>query len=117
MNTTIKINRLRFRAFHGVMEQERIVGNTFEVTVNLHCNVDDAIETDSINATISYADIIDIVKTQMEIPSQLLEHVAGRIKKAILGQYPNIIGGSITIAKLTPPIPVEVDSVAVTIKW
>jgi len=117
MTTTIKINRLRLRAFHGVMEQERIIGNTFEVTVHIRCNVDLAISSDNIDATINYAEIIETIKKEMSIPSKLLEHVAGRIQKAITNQYPSIIGGSITIAKLTPPIPVEVESVAITIQW
>ena len=117
MTTTIEINRLRLRARHGVMQQERTVGNIFEVTAHLQCNVGRAIADDDLSATLNYAEAIDIIKSEMAIPSRLLEHAAGRIRTALTIKFPCITGGRITIAKLTPPIPVEVKSVAVTIQW
>ena len=35
MTTTIEVNALRVYAHHGVMPQERAVGNEFEVTVHV----------------------------------------------------------------------------------
>lgn len=35
MRTSITLDNLRFRARHGVMEQERAVGNTFVVALRL----------------------------------------------------------------------------------
>lgn len=115
--TTIEINRLRLRARHGVMQQERTVGNTFEVTAHLQCNVGRAVADDDLSATLDYAEAIDVIKSEMAIPSRLLEHAAGRIRTALTTKFPCITGGRISIAKLTPPIPVEVESVAVTIRW
>ena len=94
METTIEINSLRIHAFHGVMEQENL-----EETVN-------------------YAQIIEVIKQEMSIPSELLENVAYRIKTAISRQFHRIKHGKIKIAKLQPPIPnVDIQSVAVIISW
>lgn len=117
MTTTIEVNRLRMRAYIGVHEQERLIGNTFEITVHLRCNIDQAIASDTLSATIDYSEVISIVKGEMSKPAQLLEYVVGRIRTALLSRFPNILGGRISLAKLTPPIPVEVESVAVTIEW
>lgn len=117
ITTTIEINRLRLRANHGVMSQERKIGNTFEVTAHLRCQAEGAVSSDELSATLNYAEAIDTIKAVMAEPSQLLEHVAGRIRSALTDRFPIISGGRITVAKLTPPIPVEVESVAVTIEW
>ena len=35
MECSVKLERMRFYAYHGVMEQERRVGNDFEVTLEV----------------------------------------------------------------------------------
>ncbi len=116
-DTTIEINGLRLYARHGVMEQERLVGNEFEVTVHLKASVDEALTDDDLSATINYADVVELIRQLMSQPSRLLEHVAYRIKCAITDRYPKVIAGMIRVAKLTPPIPADMDSVAVVIRW
>ncbi|MBQ9074186.1 MAG: dihydroneopterin aldolase [Muribaculaceae bacterium] len=117
ITATIEINKLRLRALHGVLVQERIAGNIFEVTVHLHYPVMSAIESDDIDSTLNYAEVVETIKTVMEQPSQLLEHVAGRLHKALTQQFPAISGGMIRIAKVTPPISTQLNSVAVTLNW
>ncbi len=58
MKTTIEITRLRLHAFHGVLEQERRVGNDFEVSVTVGYPV--VIGSDELSATLNYAELIDI---------------------------------------------------------
>lgn len=115
--STIEINRLRLRAHHGVLPQERIAGNIFEVTVHLNYPITSAIKNDNIASTLNYADVIEVIKQIMEQPSQLLEHVVGRLQTALTEQYPKIKNGYIRIAKMAPPISEQVESVAVSIKW
>ena len=117
MTTTIEIKRLRLFANHGVGAQERIVGNLFEVSIALKYPADAAGISDSVNDTLNYAEVIDVVKHEMAIPSNLLEHVASRIRSAILAKWPAIEGGMIRVAKLTPPCGVELEEVAATIEW
>lgn len=119
METTIEINSLRIHAFHGVMEQEKRVGNIFEVSASLQSETGiGAYVNDNLEETVNYAQIIEVIKQEMSIPSELLENVAYRIKTAISRQFHRIKHGKIKIAKLQPPIPnVDIQSVAVIISW
>ncbi|MCX4289596.1 MAG: dihydroneopterin aldolase [Duncaniella sp.] len=112
---TIEINRLRIKARHGVFSQEHAVGNIFEVSIKIICPMEKALLYDALEGTISYAEIIDVVKEIMRQPSQLIEHVAYSIKKSLLAAYPQILGGEIRVAKLQPPVNAELEEVAVTI--
>ncbi|WP_297062906.1 dihydroneopterin aldolase [uncultured Duncaniella sp.] len=117
MKGIIEINGLRLFARHGVFEEERINGNTFELTVHLCYPIDRAVMTDNVADTLNYAEAIEIIRKEMEIPSRLLEHVVGRIRSALLSAYPAITSGSIKLTKLNPPIPVDIDGTAVKIEW
>lgn len=106
----IKIDGLLLHAHHGVMEQERTCGNEFEVTVELdveYCG------SDSLDATVNYAEVIDLIRREMSIPSLLIEHVASRIGASIRREFPAVLGGSVTVAKLLPPVTARMRSVSV----
>lgn len=116
---TIEVNNLILRAHHGVMEQERAVGNDFSVTVHLQVELsDDALLSDDVHSTINYADVVAIVKHVMAQPCNLLETVCQRLALQLRSGFPNITGGLVRIAKLSPPIEgIKLDSVAVAISW
>ena len=116
MENSIRLNTMKFYAFHGIMEQEKKVGNIFIVNLELFTDLSKASETDELSDTINYAEIYDIVKTEMEIPSNLLEHVAGRILRKIKQQFPVIEKIEICLAKERPPVGGEVESAAVVMK-
>ena len=78
----IFINGVRFHAYHGVMPQERVVGADFTVDVKVGYDMTQAIDSDNITHAINYAQVADIIAREMAIPSQLLEHVAGRTANA-----------------------------------
>ena len=81
---------MRFFAQHGVAPQERIVGNEFILSLKLKTDVSRAIKTDDVSHTVSYADVYQSVKNEMEIPSRLLEHVGGRIIERLFHDFPTI---------------------------
>lgn len=116
MRVSVEIERLRLRARHGVGEQERLVGNAFEVTVRMDYDVpDEAMAADRMADFISYADVAQMVKDEMAVPSQLLEHVAWRIRCRLLGAFPQVTGGMVKVAKLTPPMGCELAHAAATV--
>lgn len=117
MRTSIILDRLRFYAFHGVEEQERRVGNIFTVSLRLDYPFEEAMATDRLTATLNYAEAYEVVKQEMAIPSRLLEHVAGRIRRSLLLRFPQISGGRIRVEKLRPPIPGCDGTAAVEIDW
>ncbi|MDE6860968.1 MAG: dihydroneopterin aldolase [Duncaniella sp.] len=114
---TIEINGLILFARHGVFAQERELGNKFEVTVHLQYPIDCAMQSDDLNETINYAEVVDLIQDVMEHPSKLLENVVFRLHSAIINRYPSVSGGSIKVAKLNPPIPAAMQDVAVKINF
>ncbi|MCH5325884.1 MAG: dihydroneopterin aldolase [Duncaniella sp.] len=114
---TIEINGLKVYARHGVNPQERTVGNTFEVTVHLRYPIVEAMKRDHVTATLNYAQVIDLIKDVMNTPSALLENVAHRLHSNLMLHFPDIQGGIIRVAKLTPPVTAELDDVAIRIEW
>jgi len=112
----IEIKKLIFHAFHGVSEQERIAGNNFRIDLKLFLDLSKAIESDNLEDTVDYAEIFNLVKEEMMIPSQLLEHVAGRIVRRIKQEYPVISKISIRLAKNNPPIGGEIQEAAIIIR-
>lgn len=115
---TIEINRLRVYAHHGVMPQERTIGNEFEVSVKLLYPAAEAIEQDNLNGTLNYAEACDEIKRVMAEPSALLEHVCGQLRKALCSRFPLIKQGSVKVIKIKPPIPgAQMESVAVELSW
>ncbi|MBR1415627.1 MAG: dihydroneopterin aldolase [Prevotella sp.] len=114
-SSTIFIDRLRLHAFHGVMEQERRVGADFLVSLSVHYNIDRAMSTDSLEDTLSYADLCSLVRREMAVPSQLLEHVAGRMARSIFECFPEVTAVDLRLAKLNPPMGADCEGAGVEI--
>ncbi len=113
----IELENVRFHARHGVMKQERITGNEFEVNLKVKTDFASALESDNLDNTISYADIYDVIKTEMMKPSDLIEHVAGRILKRLIENWPQLDSIYLKVSKLNPPIPGEVAKASVVLDW
>jgi len=116
MTTKMTLETMRFYAFHGVSEQERAVGGYY--TCDLSYSIDtDATETDCLDDTADYAAMFDVVKAEMMQPSRLIEHLAGRIIKALRAGFAEVYDMTVTVAKLNPPVNGEADKATVTIKY
>ena len=100
----IYINDLRFHAFHGVMPQERLTGNDYSVDLRVGYDVGAAMLSDDVGDTINYADMYDIVRQEMSVPSQLVERVAYRIAHRISSRYPDVTRMDVKVTKLNPPL-------------
>ena len=115
LRSNIFVQNLRVYAFHGVLPQERTVGGDYSVDLRVHYNIFKAMETDSLDDTISYADLVALVKREMAQPSALLEHLAGRIAKAVLRSYPQTEQVMVRITKQNPPMGVSCDGAGVEV--
>lgn len=100
----IYLRDVRFHAFHGVMPQEKTVGADFTVNIRIGFDVSRAMSTDDVADTVSYADIYDILRREMDIPSRLIEHVAGRIAASVGATYPDVSSIMVSITKDNPPM-------------
>ena len=101
----ILLNDLRFHAFHGALEQERLVGGWFRVSVDADTPMEDATQTDQLEDTVNYADMAIAVQEEMAASSRLLEHVAGRIARRLLHDFPPLLSVKVRVIKENPPIP------------
>ncbi len=100
----IFLREVRFHAFHGVLPQERKVGADFTVTLKVAVDITKATESDEVEDTLNYAMLYDVVKQEMEIPSKLLEHVAGRIGRMVMERFPMVTSIDMRLTKLNPPM-------------
>ena len=76
---------MRFRGRHGVLPEEKLNEQPFEVDVVLHTDLRDAAERDELAATVDYATVFDLVRAIVEGPSfDLIEAIAGTIATAVL---------------------------------
>ncbi len=113
--STIAIEGMTFRAYHGCMEEEQVIGNTFVVDLYLEADTEKAELSDDLNDTTDYAEAYNIVKREIEIPSKLLEHVGRRILDAVKGSFPEVASIELKVSKMNPPINGQADSVSVTL--
>ena len=110
------LKNVRFLAFHGVLPQERLVGGDFLVNLRVGYPIEKAMESDEVEDTLNYAALFDLVRQEMNKPSQLLEHVAGRIVKTIMEAFPAVTSVDLELTKLNPPMGADSDGAGIFLK-
>ena len=107
------LKNVRFRAFHGVLPQERLVGGDFLLNLRVGYPIEKGMESDEVEDTLNYAALFDLVRQEMNKPSQLLEHVAGRIVKTIMEAFPAVTSVDLELTKLNPPMGADSDGAGI----
>jgi len=96
---------MEFFAYHGVLNDERINGQYFEIDVEMGLDLSDACESDNILDTVDYGQIYLTVK---EITTKnrfnLVETLAARIIEAIFNKHPRVDEICVSIRKPEAPI-------------
>lgn len=113
----IILNEVRFHVFHGVMPQERVTGGDFLMTLRVGYPLAAAVMSDNVADTLDYASLYQLVEQEMQEPSNLLEHVAGRIAKTIEKTYPHVSSIDLTLTKFNPPMGADCKGASVEIHW
>ena len=109
----ISLDGLRFHAFHGVLPQERQIGNDYVVSLRAGYDVGTAALTDDVADTLNYAAVFNVVKAEMAVPSHLLERVAWRIGERLMTEFPAITSLDIRLTKQNPPMGADSDGATV----
>ena len=117
MKGTIELLGMNFTACHGCLPEERRDGNRFIVDFKAQYDLRKAVKSDALEDTLDYGGIYDIVAAEMAVPSNLLEHVAGRIATAIKAAHPELKHFSVSVTKFNPPVKGPADSSRVTIEY
>ena len=100
----IYIDSIHLHARHGVLEQEQLTGNDYNIDIRLGFDVARAMETDNVDDTLNYAEVFGTVKEEMQTASKLIEHVAGRIAKRLLREHEGATSVWLRVTKLNPPM-------------
>jgi 7,8-dihydroneopterin aldolase/epimerase/oxygenase len=109
----IQIENMEFYSFHGHFKEERIVGNKFLVDLTIETDMKLPAESDNLKDAVNYQRVYEIVKSQMEMKSHLLEHIAGRILDAIYSEMKGITRVTVKVSKMNPPMGGKIGSVNV----
>jgi len=112
---TIQLHTIKLYAFHGCLKEERKIGSEYTVDVTLNADLEGASNSDSLSDTLDYVQVHRIVQEEMKIPSDLLEHVAGRILNRFFKELFQLESAAVTVAKVNPPIMGNVASVSVAL--
>ncbi len=111
----IEIEGMEFYAFHGHFDVEKVAGNRFLVNLKIEADCSKAGKTDNLEDTLDYQKAYLMVKEEMAIPSNLLEHVGQRIVNRIKTEFPETENIAVKISKMTPPMGGQIEKVSVTI--
>ncbi|MBR8713188.1 dihydroneopterin aldolase [Porphyromonas levii] len=103
-HTSIKLEKLHFYSYHGLLEQEKSVGNDFEVSLEFHFPALEVMVTGDLAEGINYALIYKFIEREMAIPTELLEVLCYRMLEHLKEEFPLISQATLSITKLAPPI-------------
>lgn len=113
----VLVEDLEVFAYHGHFKEEQLVGRNFIVNLMVDTDFTKAVETDELSGTVDYSRLCRIIHEQMAIPSKLLEHVGGRIFKAIKTEFGNsIVFAELKIAKINTPLPGKIGAVSIVMR-
>lgn len=117
MSDSIFVRGLALHAYHGVMQHEAKVGQTFRLDLDLDIDLAAASRSDKLKDTVSY-DMV--VKTASEAfcarRYRLVEAAAGAVAEALLERCPDVRAVRITVHKPHAPIAATFDDVGVTVE-
>ena len=84
----IALENIRLYGYHGASENERELGQRFEVDVEIIADLSDAVATDDMKKTVNYEAVYRLVES--EVVNQkyhLHEAMADKIARDVLEQY------------------------------
>ncbi len=112
---TVEITGLSLYTHHGVSEAEREVGQRLVLDLRLDVGETDATVTDSIDDTVDYAEVCQLVALIAQQRSHnTLERLCSTIANRLLADY-ELEGVWVKATKPEPPIPLSVDEVSVEV--
>ena len=110
---TIHLQNLQFKAYHGLYEEEKILGNHFTVNVLVKYQPKNILIT-SIKETINYQTIFELISKRMLIATALLETLVIDIANEIFDEFYLVEEVDICIVKKNAPIEKFIGNVAVS---
>jgi dihydroneopterin aldolase len=116
MTDQVYVSGLALHAYHGVMQHEAKVGQTFSLDLVLDLDLAEASRTDKLAHTVGYDQVVDVAsKAFCGRRYRLVEAAAGAVADAVLGRFPQVEAVRVTIHKPHAPIAATFADVGVSI--
>ena len=116
MSDAVFISGLALHAFHGVMQHEAKVGQTFTLDLMLDIDLTEASRSDKLTHTVGYDEVVAIAtRAFCARRYRLVEAAAGAVAEAVLGRFPLITSVRVTVHKPHAPIAATFADVGVSI--
>jgi len=117
MTDRVFVDGLALHAYHGVMQHEAKVGQTFKLDLSLAIDLTTASRTDKLAHTVGYDQVVEVATRAFQAKRyRLVEAAAGAVADAVLGQFPQVSGVQVTVHKPHAPIAATFDDVGVSIR-
>ncbi|MFN0073404.1 MAG: dihydroneopterin aldolase [Chloroflexota bacterium] len=105
MTDAIELQGIQCFGHHGVLAEERRLGQAFVVDVSLHLDLRPSATADDLTQGVDYASVIRMVREMVEgEPSNLIESVAENIAQALLREFPLVHDLDVCVHKPNAPI-------------
>lgn len=111
---TISLHNLIFHSFHGVHEEENLLGNTFVVNISLSLEAGEKVT--ALDQTVNYASVYTLVQKRMSLATPLLETLVQDLVDKIHEFDRRIRSVTVSVEKKNPPIPNIGGTVSVSLK-
>jgi dihydroneopterin aldolase len=117
MSDTVFVTGLALHAYHGVMQHEAEVGQTFKLDLTLDIDLTAAASSDKLADTVGYDQVIDVACSVFCARRyRLVEAAAGAVADAVLDAFPQVMAVQVTVHKPHAPVAATFDDVGVTIE-
>ncbi|HEY1364126.1 MAG TPA: dihydroneopterin aldolase [Xanthobacteraceae bacterium] len=116
MSDAVFVTGLALHAYHGVMQHEAKVGQTFKLDLVLDIDLGEASRSDKLAHTVGYDQVVDVVSRAFCARRyRLVEAAAGAVAEALLAKFRQVTGVRVTVHKPHAPIAATFADVGVTI--
>jgi len=113
----IRLKNVRIHSNHGCLKEEMLIGSDYRVDLEISADLSQPANSDQLSETVDYVHLNNIIKEEMTVRSNLLEHVAKRIIDRIFKEIKEVTEVEVEVAKINPPIGGDVESVSVKLKY
>lgn len=109
----IEIKGMKFHSFIGHYDEEKKIGNKFNVDLKIQTNSSLAAKSDNLEDALDYVSVYSVVREEMNKKCNLVENVTERIITQLFQNYSKIKALEIKVTKLSPKIGGMVDEVSI----
>jgi 7,8-dihydroneopterin aldolase/epimerase/oxygenase len=116
MSDAVFITGLALHAYHGVMQHEAKVGQTFTLDLTLDIELAEASRSDKLAHTVGYDQVVSVASQAFcGRRYRLVEAAAGAVAAAVLNRFRQVRSVRVTIHKPHAPIAATFADVGVTV--